>query len=856
MKNNYYLNLNSSPLQSRKLNNRLKKNILNLKMDHSFQCTIDQIYCDNPHASTSTSSLQKPKKAPFPSNILSEKHISTKRVEEFPIPSIDTCTVCSEALLPGEIIYYCLCEKFYHPNCLIKLFPNYMNVPCKECESTYTSGYYKLKTPISSLNKGDTTPNGKTQLGEQNSCSTCDKTMISMDTNINKLENYDKICDLAKTVNAESIVEMIKYDNSMTILNSSSKKENNVSNANTANLNRIALSPINNINTPYSGKSKLISSTSNDIFKYGRHESTTPHCKFEATPDTSYNKIRQHLTLCSNSNKVNNKKLNVSLNSIFEGQNSSASIALNNTTNMSFRNLLFNDIDEENANMTSEDDDDKENCPPLPKESSKYTNDESSEELVDINIEGGISHIISDENKIVDMPMTVDVSINKDIAVNYAKDTLLIFNTMSLNLSTILQILKVAYDKMSDNDRVFSNIFKESKWLTKEEIFRMLSSENFASHFQATSTLSYIDIAKLVLYGIDLSFEFHSNLFTIMFINDIDEIVDVDYTASIKEIVTKLQETKINLIKSFTINAILLDDLTKRKNEKNVKFISFMHEMTMICMGYFYAPKNANELMKAVSLFYTTMDQTAMMNVKLVIKGNKDPSIIIDAMNYPVNKISHNNFEVYIGSMMKKEKKIINFTAKIILNNNSFAINLPLMEVSCEYLIQKNLIGSIDRNIMTSSSLIRNRTNFYAISLPIITAKKEVCISNAVFLRNIAAKTISDVNDAVALMKENKFEDAFNILNETKMNFDLMIKNNTSLFNYLQNTSIDCDVNSNVSKILSYVMMIFNDINTLSDAARTRNYNAICFVLSIAEALSFYRSVVLDDDRFIDDNFN
>ena len=303
---------------------------------------------------------------------------------------------------------------------------------------------------------------------------------------------------------------------------------------------------------------------------------------------------------------------------------------------MSFRNLLFNDIDEETANMTSEEDDDKENCPPLPKESSKYAHvEESNEEIVDINIEGGISHIISDENKIVDMPISVDVSINKDINVNYAKDTLLIFNTMSLNLTTILQILKVAYDKMNDNDRVFSNIFKESKWLTKEEIFRMLSSENFAYHFQATSTLSYIDIAKLVLYGIDLSFEFHSNLFTIMFINDIDEIADCDYTSSIRSIVTKLQETKINLIKSFTINAILLDDLTKQKNEKNIKFISFMHEMTMICMGYFYAPKDAKELMKAVSLFYTTMDQTAMMNVKLVIKGNKDPSIIIDAICLP-----------------------------------------------------------------------------------------------------------------------------------------------------------------------------------------------------------------------------
>lgn len=905
-------------------------------MNRSFQCQIDQIYADNPQEEPPSKICPTLKRNMVPSNVLSEKKQIASKVQDETQNDFqyDSCEACSDPLTQGEIIYYCLCEKFYHPNCLVKLNPLYTTSPCPFCSTGYTAGIYKLKTPLSSLNINYTTPYSKNEENfmvspQQDQNSTCEKTYISMNTNINKLENYDKICDMAWQMNPESLAEIIRYDNTMSLLNSSSKDENinninnnsnNNVNTNTGNkvqLNRIALSPINNINTPYSGKSKIISTSSTDMFKYGRQQETTPNYKInhtnnnDTTPDISFNKVRQHLTFCSNnkSDSNKNKKVNVSLYSIFEGQNSSSnSSGINiangtiNNSNVSFRNLLFDDIDEETGVTKEEDEDDKENCPPLPKENSKYLNGFSNEsnpnekEIVDINIEGGISHIVSDTNKIVEIPITVDLQMhNKSNLFNYAKDTLLIFNTIELNISTILQILKIAYDKMGEYDRIFSNIFKASKWLTKDELFSMFSSPNFSSYFQETTTLDYANIAKLILYGIDLSFEFHSNIFSIVFINDIDEIgTEIDYTDTLKEIVNKLQETKINLIKQFTVNSILLDDKGKNKNENKSKFISYMYELSMICMGYFYSPKDANELMKSICLFYSTLEQTALLNVKLIIKGNKDPSIYIEGMNYPLSKKSHNYFEIFLGSLMQKERKYLNLNATVILNNNQFSLNLPLLEVSCEYLIQKNQIinfennsspnssTSSNKNTFTSSlssiqSLVRNRTNFYGLSIPIISLRKEVSYSNTVFLRNISAKTIQSINEGINMFKENKFEVAYNKFYDAKINFDQMIKTQTGLFNHLQflaehtlnpnnNVSYVIDdscsfslstihSNSNIKKILHFVMMIFNDLNYLMESAKNKNINSLCLVYSIGESLSFYRAVMLEDERFIEDIF-
>ena len=979
--------------------NHMHNQMLSSSNNNNNQCNINEIYCDEPstynHLPLNVNHSSSCRKILTEKKGVLCKHNDTDISHKLSLFK-DICDVCKDLLDQGEIVYYCLCEKFYHPNCLIQINKNYTSQPCNECLNNYSAGIYKLKSPISSLNTNEKAYANENNINTplRSSSSYFDKsTMISMDTNINQLENYEKICDLASQMNTESLAEIIKLDNNMSLLGTiSAHKDDAMLNVSfkrnegigEGNGNRIALSPINGTNTPYSGKSKFMSSTASDMFhKYENKNvnssgvgvnntnnnlnnsannnliSSTPNYKvdnsnsnslnninndIDNSPEISFNKVRQHLTFLSNkkneppissrcvasNNNTNNnnstssnKNINISLYSIFETQvNNNSNCNINNTnvnsnnnnttlnsslinSNVSFRNLLYDDIDEETS-CIHEDDDDKENCPPLPKETSLSESHSCSssaqhnyDSLIECSIEGGISHIISDSNKIVNIPISIDIQFNKNIKpsalnINYSKDTLLIFNTNELNISTLLQILKIAYDKMNNNDRIYSNIFNLNQFLSKNALMSLLSSPNAMNSFVETAILSYEDITKLILYAIDLSFEFHSNVFSVLFVTNVNDIHnEVDYSNNIREITTKLKETKINLLKQFTINCIILDDISKTKSLSNVHYISFLYELTMICFGYFYSPKNANELMKAMMLFYSTLEQLTLLNVKLIIKGNKDPSIYLEGMNYLVNKKSHNNYEIYIGGLLHKEKKIVNLNADVILNNSDLALNLPLLEISCEYIVPKAVFNSNNSDIVlfnnVSNNLLRHRTDYYSLSIPIITQHKEVLNSNTVWFRYVIAKTVNAIMEGIEKFKTLQFDDASAKFYEAKMNFDKMIQVHTSLFGYLQllaeqsvlginnvscgNNNINTNNNNNISeddcsfhlstvntnsvnlsKVLNLVMMIFNDLNFLLESSKSKNINAICTVYSIGEALSFYRCVMLDDERFIGDN--
>ena len=82
--------------------------------------------------------------------------------------------------------------------------------------------------------------------------------------------------------------------------------------------------------------------------------------------------------------------------------------------------------------------------------------------------------------------------------------------------------------------------------------------------------------------------------------------------------------------------------------------------------------------------------------------------------------------------------------------------------------------------------------------------------------------------------------------------------NNINFSNYEFNESFlenSLDGNSNLIKIFRFVMMIFKDLNFLIENIKNKNLNSICQIYSIGESLNFYRSVVLSDERFIEDNF-
>jgi hypothetical protein len=92
-----------------------------------------------------------------------------------------------------------------------------------------------------------------------------------------------------------------------------------------------------------------------------------------------------------------------------------------------FRRIVFDDDGE--TEVVDERDCDKENQPPVPRESSKYSYNENNTSAVEINIEAGISHIVSNASKLVEIPITVEFKLNENVSGCFSKDYIIVFNT-------------------------------------------------------------------------------------------------------------------------------------------------------------------------------------------------------------------------------------------------------------------------------------------------------------------------------------------------------------------------------------------------------------------------------------------
>jgi len=321
------------------------------------------------------------------------------------------------------------------------------------------------------------------------------------------------------------------------------------------------------------------------------------------------------------SDKKNSNLLNTTSNSAINNHQTTMTSSINQ---VSFKKLNFDDIEVDDSLQDKEKEheysSDKENSPPLPRESSKFSYFDPEINMrnipLEINLEAGNSHIVSNKGKIVEIPITIDFkykenpsistlnnigcnlnSLSENSYTSFTKDYIILFNTVSLNIENLYHIFKIIHDKISDGDRVFTNIFKSEKWLVKEDLKQILGvgelnqKISFENYLQDTSLLNFSEIVKLINYCVDLSFEYHSNIFSIILINDIDEIpLQIEYFEEIRTVSEKLKTTKVNIIKNFTINCILLDN-GKIENMGNIKYVSFLNDLSMLCMGYFYAPK-------------------------------------------------------------------------------------------------------------------------------------------------------------------------------------------------------------------------------------------------------------------------
>lgn len=233
-------------------------------------CKTEDIYHDDISITTEIKNpMTNPKKYSFRkeyqnfnnTNILSEKkdektmfnNFSTKIEEEKVF-----CEICCEDIINGEIIAFCHCKKVYHPNCLVfhlsKLNKN-INKPCENCKILFKFASYEddetnLNASCFNISKNNMTSctNANTNL-----------TNMTVDTNINNLENYNELNGLAFQMTHEGIAEIISK-----IGDSSMIQEE---------IGRIALSPITMTTTPYSGKTKKQISSTQKVEDYVRMQS-------------------------------------------------------------------------------------------------------------------------------------------------------------------------------------------------------------------------------------------------------------------------------------------------------------------------------------------------------------------------------------------------------------------------------------------------------------------------------------------------------------------------------------------------------------------------------------------------------
>ena len=61
--------------------------------------------------------------------------------------------------------------------------------------------------------------------------------------------------------------------------------------------------------------------------------------------------------------------------------------------------------------------------------------------------------------------------------------------------------------------------------------------------------------------------------------------------------------------------------------------------------------------------------------------------------------------------------------------------------------------------------------------------------------------------------------------------------------------------NKNLTKIGFFIHAVENDLNLCIDIIKNKNLRLICQLLSIQQSLSFYRVVIFDDNRFLEDNY-
>ena len=171
-------------------------------------------------------------------------------------------------------------------------------------------------------------------------------------------------------------------------------------------------------------------------------------------------------------------------------------------------------------------------------------------------------------------------------------------------------------------------------------------------------------------------------------------------------------------------------------------------------------------------------------------------------------------------------------------------------------------------------------------------------------MRNIISKTAQRISKSIDFFRKNDYDNALITIYEAKDIFEKNLKNqdefikkiqtifdnkkennnsnsniiqnlywnmnmnnananiNEINFSLLDNSSFDLNINNrinekneNLTKIGFFIHAVENDLNLCIDIIKNKNLRLICQLFSIQQSLSFYRVVIFDDNRFLEDNY-
>ena len=132
---------------------------------------------------------------------------------------------------------------------------------------------------------------------------------------------------------------------------------------------------------------------------------------------------------------------------------------------------------------------------------------------------------------------------------------------------------------------------------------------------------------------------------------------------------------------------------------------------------------------------------------------------------------------------------------------------------------------------------LKNQDEFIKKIQTILDKKNDINNSNNNIIQNLCYNL--DMNNA----------------NINNINFSLL---DNSYFDLNSSNGINKsnnEKNKNLTKIGYFIHAVENDLNLCIDIIKNKNLRLICQLFSIQQSLSFYRVVIFDDNRFLEDNY-